>query len=597
MKTNTFKFTAYIFLGFLFCTANLFADSNSWNEVKKITAFDTTENDWFGYSVAVAGETAIIGAELNDSGVNNAGAAYIFERNVGGTNAWGLIKKITPNETNFADFFGCSVSIAGDFAVVGACGVDGITNDSGAVYIFERNSGGADNWGQIKKLTASDAEYADSFGYSVGIDGNIIIVGTTKEKAYIFERNSGGADNWGQVKKLTALDTEADAWFGRSVAIADDAAVVGAANKNSVSGDKSGAAYIFEQNSGGINNWGQTKKLTAADPNENDYFGKSVGIDGGVVVIGANGDSEVAQGSGAAYIFERNSGGTNSWGQTKKLIASDAESFDEFGSSIAIAGNVIIAGAPFHDKDTVEIFAGAAYIFERNQNGENAWGEVRKLIPTDLQGSDMFGNSVAVAGGIAVAGAYQEDSKGNNAGAAYLFGVYSADANDIFADANPLQNNSGIGNGSNTNAVTEPGETEHAGNGGPYHSVWWNWSEPTSRTAIENAEGDILIVDTFGSDFDTVLAVYTGADVSNLTQIAANDDAGTGIQTSEVTFQFDPGVTYHIVVDGKTVSDTGNVTLNYAVVPEPCYLLFIICYLLFINYWRKFFCCRKTIYP
>ncbi len=590
MKTfkNNFNIIILLISFLLIVSLNLSADSNSWNEIKKITAWNITKNDWFGYSVAIAGETAIVGAELNDAGANNSGAAYIFERNVGGTNIWGQRKKITPQETNFASFFGCSVSIAGDFAVIGACGIDGATNDTGAAYIFERNSGGADNWGEVKKLTASDAEYADSFGYSVDIDGDIIIVGTAKEKAYIFERNSGGADNWGEVKKLTPSAAEADDWFGRAVAIADGVAVIGAANKNSASGDKSGAAYIFEQDSGGINNWGQTKKLIAANPNENDFFGKSVGIAGGVVVVGANGDSEIAQGSGAAYIFERNSGGTNAWGQTKKLMASDAEDHDEFGLSIAIAGNVIIAGAPLHDKNSVETFAGAAYIFERNQNGKNTWGEVRKLIPTDLQGSDFFGNSVAVAGGIVIAGAYQEDSKGDNAGAAYLFGVYSADANDIFADANTLQNNSGIANGSNTNALTEPGEPEHAGNGGPYHSVWWDRSEPTSRTAIENAEGDILIVDTHGSDFDTVLAVYTGADISNLTQIVANDDAGPGIQTSEVTFQFDPGITYRIVVDGKTDSDTGNITLNYAVIPEPCYLLFIIYCSLFIVYYRQF---------
>ena len=96
------------------------------------------------------------------------------------------------------------------------------------------------------------------------------------------------------------------------------------------------------------------------------------------------------------------------------------------------------------------------------------------------------------------------------------------------------------------------------------------------------SEGDTLLVDTHGSDFDTVLAVYTGAAVNNLTQIAANDDYG-GMQTSELSFQFNPGVTYHIAVDGKTASDTGNVVLNYAVIPEPfliinCYLLFIICY-------------------
>ncbi len=151
-------------------------------------------------------------------------------------------------------------------------------------------------------------------------------------------------------------------------------------------------------------------------------------------------------------------------------------------------------------------------------------------------------------------------------------GCYEANSNppaDEFADANPLPNNEGVAAGSNTNAPTEPGEPQHAGNGGPYHSVWWDWSEPASTMAIESAAGDILLVDTHGSDFDTVLAVYTGPTVSNLTQIAANDDTGPGIITSEVTFHFNSGETYHIAVDGKTDSDTGNVVLNYAVIPEP----------------------------
>ena len=112
--------------------------------------------------------------------------------------------------------------------------------------------------------------------------------------------------------------------------------------------------------------------------------------------------------------------------------------------------------------------------------------------------------------------------------------------------------------------------------------------------ALESLPGDALLVDTLGSGFDTVLAVYTGSAVNNLTQIAANDNAGTGIETSEVSFQFDSGQTYHIVVDGKTASDTGNVILNYAIIPEP--FLFINCYVLFVVFYRrKFFCRRKTI--
>ena len=153
-------------------------------------------------------------------------------------------------------------------------------------------------------------------------------------------------------------------------------------------------------------------------------------------------------------------------------------------------------------------------------------------------------------------------------------GCYEANstpASPVFADAATLPSDYGSADGSNTNAITEPGEPAHAGYG-PFHSVWWDWKSPGSSMfsmKSKTSGGDVLLVDTHGSDFDTVLAVYTGSVISNLTEIAANDDAGPGTNTSEVIFAFLPDETYHIAVAGKTESDVGNIVLNYEIIPEP----------------------------
>ena len=158
---------------------------------------------------------------------------------------------------------------------------------TGAAYIFERDAGGADNWGQVKKLTAGDAAAYDRFGVSVAISGDTVVVGAYGKNsdagaAYIFERNAGGAGNWGQVKKLTAGDAATEDGFGVSVAISGDTVVVGAYRK-----DSAGAAYLFERNTGGLENWGEWGKLIVVDPSPGDQFGFSVAIHRDLALVGA----------------------------------------------------------------------------------------------------------------------------------------------------------------------------------------------------------------------------------------------------------------------------------------------------------------------
>ena len=131
---------------------------------------------------------------------------------MGGPSNWGLAKKLIAADAAAADNFGRSVAIDGNRLVVGADDDDtGAENNHGSAYIFERHAGGMENWGQTRKLGASDAATNDRFGQSVGIDGDAVIVGaplddiaggTDQGSAYIFSQNAGGGDNWGQVAKL-----------------------------------------------------------------------------------------------------------------------------------------------------------------------------------------------------------------------------------------------------------------------------------------------------------------------------------------------------------------------------------------------------------
>ena len=256
--------------------------------MKKLTASDAQAGDKFGGSVAVSGDTAVVGAYT-------AGAAYVFQRDQGGADNWGEVKKLTASDAEADDWFGYTVAVSGDTAIVGALMFAG-GNDAGAAYVFQRDQGGADNWGEVKKLTASDAQAGDQFGVSVAVSGDTAVVGTIfKDAAYVVQRDEGGADNWGEVKKLSGA---AGTRFGTTVAVSGDAVVVGAFLAGT------GAAYLFQRDQGGADSWGKVVSFTASDASADDLFGISVAASGNTVVVGANGEAAFDTNAGAAYVFQ-----------------------------------------------------------------------------------------------------------------------------------------------------------------------------------------------------------------------------------------------------------------------------------------------------
>jgi hypothetical protein len=394
-------------------------------QVAKLTASDAAGDDEFGWSVASSGDTAVVGAYLDGDAGSASGSAYVFERNRDGTDAWGQVAKLTASDAAAFDNFGNTVAVSGDTVVVGANGDDDGGDASGSAYIFERNQGGADAWGQVAKLIASDAAADDQFGRSVAISVDTIAVGARWDDdngsasglAYIFERNQGGADAWGQVAKLIASDAAAGDEFGTAVAISGDTIVAGA-RWDDDAGNASGSAYTFVRSG---NAWEQIQKAAAADAATDDQFGWSVAISGDTAVVGAYLDDDGGNESGSAYVFERNQSGADSWGQVAKLTASDPAADDQFGWSVAISGDTVVVGAYLDDDGGSD--SGSAYVFERNQGGADTWGQVAKLTASDDAADDNFGWSVGISGDTVAVGAVWDDDGGSDSGSAYIFGL------------------------------------------------------------------------------------------------------------------------------------------------------------------------------
>jgi hypothetical protein len=354
-----------------------------WTEQAKLLSSDLESDDAFGYSVSIDGDTAIIGApKYAHRNLDDSGSAYIFTRN--GT-VWTEQAKLLASDSEVGSLFGISVSLDGETTIIGACSKDDNGDESGSAYIF---TGSGSTWTQQAKLLASDGAEGDLFGYSVSLDGNYTIIGAVCDgdegenygSAYIFTR-SGTV--WTEQAKLLASDGAELDLFGISVSIDNDTVVIGAKFDDD-NGNESGSAYVFTR-SGTV--WIEQAKLLASDGAMHDFFGYSVSIDGDIVIIGAPAyfDYKTNSGPGSVYIFTRS--GTT-WTEQAKLLASDGLGGDAFGWSVSIDGDYVIIGA-FND-DVIEWAEGSAYVFTRKLTDFVIDG----LSPIDLNITDADGRFI-----------------------------------------------------------------------------------------------------------------------------------------------------------------------------------------------------------
>ncbi len=339
----------------------------AWNEVAKLKAVDGAAGDGFGISVSISGNRAVIGAPGGDqSGPEGSGTAWVFERQTNGSCcSWTEIKMLTAGDGEQDDHFGGAVAISGDVIVIGAPADDDNGNRSGSAYVFERNQGGLDNWGLVTKLLGAPA--GSRLGLDVSISGDVALIGAPAENAaYVFKRNTW---TWTQRAKLTTSDSAPDDYFGYAVSIDGGVAVVG----DYAHEGESGAAYVFEEPWGGwANMTSHTAKLDAPNLTAWDNFGYDVSISGNTVVVAAaldEGAGAVVD-SGVAYVFKKVAG---TWTLIVPLIAPDGAADDWFGTSVSISGGTIVIGAPWHDAAGSQ--DGAVYVFD-DIDGDGVCGDV-----------------------------------------------------------------------------------------------------------------------------------------------------------------------------------------------------------------------------
>ena len=399
----------------------------------KLTASDGAVADYFGESVAISGDTVVVGASYDGVGSTlDQGSAYVFVKPGGGWANMTEIAKLTASDGAESDYFGRSVAIDGDTIVVGAPFNDiGSHFDRGAAYVFVKPGGGWTSMTETAKLTASDGASQDQLGHSVAISGDTIVVGAryariginfSQGSAYVFEKPSGGWANTTQTAKLTSSDGKMGDAFGWSVAISGDTIVAGAVTSEN-GNSYLGTAYVFVKPGAGWVSAMETAKLTASDRANADHFGESVAIDGDTIVVGARADdvgSNLDQGS--AYVFVKPGGGWITMTETAKLTASDGASFDEFGHSVTISGDTIVVGSVYDDIGDY-FNQGSAYVFVKPGGDWANTNESSKLSASDGAPHDNFGSSIAISNDTVVVGAKYDDFGSNfDQGSAYVFG-------------------------------------------------------------------------------------------------------------------------------------------------------------------------------
>jgi len=388
-------------------TAAQTAPATPWAYETKVTALDGAESDGFGCWVAMDGDYTVVGARGDDDNGNASGSAYILHRS---GLSWTQTAKLTPSDGAEMDRFGHAVSISGDYALVDAHLDDDNGEDSGSAYVFRRSGA---TWTEMAKLTPDDGAADDQFGYSLGISGDYALVGSPFDdngeysgSAYVFQRSG---DAWAQAAKLTASDADAEDAFGFNVSISGDLALVGSPQDDD-NGHNAGAAYVFQRSGG---SWTQVAKLSANDGAEGDALGLAVAISGNTALVGAFGDDDNGHQAGAAYVFRFDGA---SWHQEAKLTGGDGGEYDYFGQYVALDGDRALVGA-WGDDDPYGVLSGSAYIFERDGS---AWRQTVKLTASDGAEQDVFGMAVAISGDWAAIGAPSDDDLGDSSGSVYF---------------------------------------------------------------------------------------------------------------------------------------------------------------------------------
>ena len=400
----------------------------------------------FGSDVDISGNTLVVGSPARDVTLADSGAAYVYERNVGGSGAWGQVIRLAPADLLAGDLFGDAVVVDGDLMAVSAPAQDaGGIVDSGAVYVFKRDALNAQLWNQVIKLRApvGDRVAGDGFGKALALKGTTLVVGSPNANkpgndsgaVFVYEKDLGGVDLWGFKERLLPVAGPIDGItldnFGSTLALDGNTLAIGAigANRALTAGNLHfGAVYVFDRpNPAGA--FTQSRKIqNFSDPtaSEDDWFGCGLDISGNTIVVGA---CQMDQGAvihtGAAFVYERNLTGAGNWGLSKRLSAPTLFEGDLFGRSVGIDGNIILVGAS-KQLNGINPVSNSGFVraFRRELGGAENWGVLDQFQPGLPTAIDQYGLSTAIDHFTAAVGAFTDSVNPSNAvqgGAAYVY--------------------------------------------------------------------------------------------------------------------------------------------------------------------------------
>lgn len=402
MKTNVQKISMVLFImlvfGFVAVTGAAAREQKPVGEIR-LTPENPVANAQFGRSVAMDGDLVAVG----EGGDGAVGAVYLYKRQ--GMTYVPEATLISPDATpGIFPEFGRTVAIQGNTVFVGArFAPAGDLERAGAVYVFRKHG---NSWQFEEKIVSPAPENEDNFGRALAIQGNLLVVTARKTKdeegaAFVFEYAGG---RWVHTANLTASDPTKEAYFGQAVDIQGDVIAISARNANP---NGAGAFYLFRRSGDG---WTETAKITPENGKKNDQYGFTIAMAGDTIAVGARrADPGGLADAGAAYVYSLNGDMVS---LVATLTASDAIVKDEFGQSVAFAGDTLAVGAWKDDGQQ-----GSIYLFQRKGG---RWIETGKVTASDGVAGDEFGYSLAAFGNRMVTGAHFADAK---AGAAYVLPV------------------------------------------------------------------------------------------------------------------------------------------------------------------------------
>jgi hypothetical protein len=365
-------------------------------ETQEFSAPDGELGDLFGYRLARAGDVLVVAATSDDDLGIDAGSAFVYER---GASGWQLAKKLLASDGTAGDGFAYSLAIDGATAIVGAPQHGG----RGQVYVFARDQGGAGNWGELGRFTPATVAAGAQFGFSLAVAGDHLAVGAPYTglarpgSVYLYRHDPASASGWTLERELTSVLPSTGFSFGHALAFDGERLAVSGATVARLPYPPSFVVHLIERNAGGPDRWSEVRRISSslAQP---DLFGYRVALAGNTLAVAAPTETSLALGAiGALYVFERERGGPDNWGESVRIEGPESALFTP--EQVVLAGDWLVAGSPSSTN------AGGVFVYSRNVGLESGFGFVTEIQDLPLEPGSAFGQALAVEGDELLVGA------------------------------------------------------------------------------------------------------------------------------------------------------------------------------------------------